>query len=109
MTDTELAWAAGFFDGEGTISQTTASGTSRRYLLLRIGHVDPRPLRRFAAAVGLGNVNGPYQQKKGGGRWSDFHAWQVAGTKAEAVYIQLEPYLSEPRLEQYLRVKERIA
>lgn len=108
MSETELAWAAGFFDGEGTVSQTTASGTRRRYLILRIGHVDPRPLERFAAAVGVGRVNGPYEQKGGGGKWSPHYAWQVAGSKAEFVFSQLVPFLSPAKVEQYDRVKERI-
>lgn len=105
----ELAWAAGFFDGEGTISQTTAKGTTKRYLLLRMAHVDPRPLERFIVAVGIGHIRGPYQHKKGEGRWSDYSVWQLGGSRAEIAFAALEPYLSEPKREQYARVKERIA
>ena len=104
----ELAWAAGFFDGEGTVSQTSASGTRRRYLLIRIGHVDPRPLHRFAAAAG-GDVRGPYQQRGGEGRWSDYYVWQRAGAKAQETLDRLIPYLSPAKLEQLARVEEVIA
>jgi hypothetical protein len=106
---TELAWAAGFFDGEGTISQTSAKGTRRRYLILRIGHVDPRPLRRLVDAIGVGHVRGPYQHKKGNGRWSDYYVWQLGGTRAEAAFAAIRPWLLLPKLEQYGRVKERIS
>lgn len=107
--DMELSWAAGFFDGEGTISQTTARATTKRYLIMRVAQCDRRPLDRFAKVAGLGNVNGPYQHKKGEGRWSDFYTWQAAGTRAEEVFARLTPHLSEPKREQYARVKELIS
>ncbi len=53
-SDTERAWAAGFFDGEGNVSQkgrVQISSTERDLLV------------RFDAAVGgLGHIYGPYQQ-----------------------------------------------
>jgi hypothetical protein len=53
----ELAWAAGFFDGEGCFSFTTKAG----YGAAAIGQVDRAPLERFQAAVGgLGKIYGPY-------------------------------------------------
>ena len=62
----ELAWAAGFFDGEGHVGATT---THRRDLYLTISQVDRRVLDRFRDAVGVGSVNGPYlhpvQQTRG--------------------------------------------
>lgn len=108
MSDIELAWAAGFFDGEGTVSQTTAKGTHKRYLIVRLAQTDRRPLERFAAAVGHGRVNGPYTHTKGEGRWSDFYTWQAGGSKAEMVLAKLDPFLSAPKREQAERVRERI-
>jgi len=105
----ERAWAAGFFDGEGTISSQGAKGTKKRYLKIRVAHVDPRPLRRFAAAVGMGNVTGPLTHRRGNGRWSDFYSWQLAGSRAEEALTRLRPWLSETRLEQYDRVKEKLS
>jgi hypothetical protein len=62
----ELAWAAGLFDGEGSVGAYVA-GTPRkidgsRALGLRavIVQTDPQVLRRFQVAVqGLGRVTGP--------------------------------------------------
>lgn len=63
----ELAWAAGFFDGEG--STGTSVGARRkqingrlRYtgLRLTISQVDRQVLDRFRAAVRVGSVTGPY-------------------------------------------------
>jgi hypothetical protein len=53
----DLAWAAGFFDGEGCFS--CAAG----YAAIFIGQVDREPLDRFRATIGAGNVNGPYVRR----------------------------------------------
>ena len=59
----ELAWAAGFFDGEGYIAARNGKGVKAYRLLMRmnITQKDRRVLDRFAAAVGLGRVYGPYR------------------------------------------------
>lgn len=63
MTNEELAWAAGFFDGEGYIS-IVARNTKihnrhyhHQYIRLGINHVDPRPLQRFQQLFGGKLVN----------------------------------------------------
>lgn len=53
----DLAWAAGFFDGEGCFF------CAGRYAGVSIGQVGREPLDRFRAAVGSGNVNGPYVKR----------------------------------------------
>ena len=53
----ELAWAAGFFDGEGCFSFTEKA----RFACVAIGQVDREPLERFRDAVGgSGRIYGPY-------------------------------------------------
>jgi hypothetical protein len=52
--DEEIAWAAGLFEGEGTI---TLSGDT---LYVRLGNTDGEVVRQFADAVGVGSVYGPY-------------------------------------------------
>lgn len=61
----ELAWAAGFIDGEGWIG--APKGTKSRclgVLQLNVSQVDPFVLYRLNTALGSGKVSGPY--KKGG-------------------------------------------
>lgn len=53
--DLELAWAAGFFDGEGCFG-------GQRYLSASIGQVNRTNLFRFQAAVGVGVVSRPYDK-----------------------------------------------
>src|SRR5687767_4712413 len=54
----QLAWAAGFFDGEGCV--TSSEARSRRPMMFITQH-DPRVLRRFRQVVGFGKVYGPYR------------------------------------------------
>lgn len=95
----ELAWAAGFFDGEGSSSGVVKPNEHGPSVYLRINQVDRRPLERFLRAVGLGQINGPYVRKIGKPQC----VWQVAGFKSDIVMALLWPSLSEPKREQYER------
>ena len=52
----EAAWAAGIFEGEGSISQ---SAYRRNTWYLRINMTDEDVVRRFHEVVGCGSVTGP--------------------------------------------------
>lgn len=105
MPNPELAWAAGFFDGEGSF------GVDRkrpyRYLTASLSQTDPRPLCRFVAAVGMGNVTGPTRETS---RLSRKCKWRVqfSGTKAVAVATALTPHLSPPKLEQLAKAWKEV-
>jgi len=106
-TKTELAWAAGFFDGEGTICHRIDKRPGRAPCLqFHMEQVDPRPLVRFAAAVGW---EGGMSQRapRGGGRQA---IYRIAMGHAAAVRTMqlLWPYLSEPKREQLLAAIDRI-
>lgn len=67
MDTHELAWAAGFFDGEGyakfgSDKRNVHQGGRLVYTTLRIDvrQTDRRVLDRFRAIVGVGKVYGPY-------------------------------------------------
>lgn len=97
----ELAWAAGFFDGEGC-----ASVHQGKYLRMNVSQSDPRPLRRFAIVAGVGAVNGPYEQ--GGHGNKARYEWTVCGKKAEVVADMLLPFLSEPKQEQIAKARQTL-
>lgn len=67
MKTTELAWAAGFFDGEGTVVPTAAPrctgsrGGRTVRVVLSIAQTDRAVLRRFRRAVEDGSITGPYK------------------------------------------------
>ena len=60
----QLAWAAGFFDGEGNVPfavYRNGQGKATRGITLQVAQCHPQPLERFQAAVaGLGALRGPY-------------------------------------------------
>jgi len=100
MSETELAWAAGFFDGEGCsyMLKSTSSGTARRVysaFRLAVAQVELQPLERFMRALGFGRINGPYQQKKASRR--PHYQWCVSGMDAVSAIEAMWPYLSEPK------------
>ena len=59
----ELAWAAGFFDGEGYIGVTLAKRAITPRIVISIAQVDRSVLDKFQSAVGVGKVYGPYTQR----------------------------------------------
>lgn len=58
----EIAWAAGLFEGEGTIAPKRGKGNAHRYQAAII-MTDEDVVRRFGRTVEIGKVYGPYQPK----------------------------------------------
>lgn len=104
----ELAWAAGFFDGEGSISTILPLLDTKQCVrvLLGLSQVRPEPLYRFKEAVGgIGNLKGPYLNARGG---QPFYRYQ-AGTHRQVQHVValLWNFLSEPKREQCFREMRR--
>jgi|SRR3989304_4224767 len=97
----ELAWAAGFFDGEG---HTGAFKRKQGFwdLNLTVAQSRTEPLLRFSAAVhGMGRIYGPYRY---GGQRGPFWQWRATSfADAQAVFCLLWPFLSRPKREQGLK------
>lgn len=91
----EQAWAAGFFDGEGSFVLSRTGGQRRprdHRLVLAVAQKDRRPLERFRAAVG----GGGHLSRNGKGYWQ----FTLTNRQAVAAFEVLRPYLSPPKLEQ---------
>lgn len=93
----ELAWAAGFFDGEGSAGVCTGS-SGRFYLTLSVGQNNQSTLVRFQKAVlGLGRQYGPYTYKKRPNT-KPWYNWKVSTFQSvQAVIAVLWQFLSEPK------------
>lgn len=105
MLELELAWAAGFFDGEGSTCNGNAPN-GRLQLQMQVVQVDRRPLDRFLAAVEAGTIYGPYQPRQA--HWQPKYRWIVRGIEeVTGVAAKLFPYLSEPKQEQMLAEIQR--
>jgi hypothetical protein len=95
--DEQSAWAAGLFDGEGSMSllrhRTHGGHFVGEMSVTQLGGVDqPEVLRRFVGIVNAGKIYGPYSQSGAGGA---VYRWKCH-TLAEfvAVRTRLAPWLS---------------
>ena len=81
-----IAWAAGFFDGEGTI-RAKKNGS----LHLSISQIDIRPLEKFKRALGdIGVIRGPYLTPH-----KPKFVYEITNSPiAKEAMLQLYPYLS---------------
>jgi len=97
---TELAWAAGFFDGEGSChisKDNKKDGRKYKYLIVSLTQNNIQPLERFQKAVlGLGNINGPHTK---GGSWTYKLAFNNF-EDAQAVVGFIWKFLSPPKRNQ---------
>lgn len=87
---TEKHWAAGFYEGEGSISFVAPNK-----LMLVMPQVDVEPLERFARAVGAGVLC--WDARRG------IHLLRVSGMEAQRVAMWLWPELSQRRQHQILQ------
>jgi len=96
--ETDLAWAAGFIDGEGTF-YFKDSGSFGSSIILRVGQCEPTTLRRLQATFG-GKVYGPYKPSSPLSKKVRYE-FRLNGTKLRGVIKELWPYLSGPKRKQY--------
>lgn len=114
MIELELAWAAGFFDGEGSVFVNRRKSVAKyranpiRYDITTVGlsiaQVDVRPLQRFIAAIeATQNPTGPYRTKNKNAQ--PYYRWAVEGRPSTLRVLEaLWPFMSEPKREQSYRV-----
>ena len=99
---TELAWAAGFFDGEGHVNNENNKGKGKHHLRLQVSQTKgPELLARFCRAVGgAAHVVGPYGPY---GKATHAPHWQAVahGEHVIDVYERLLPYLGSVKREQF--------
>jgi hypothetical protein len=105
----ELAWAAGFFDGEGSF--ITPRNHARLHQMVRatIFQTDPRVLERFRTAVlGIGSITGPYTRRNGKSHWKPHWEWSAQNFEdMQAVGALLWKFLSPVKREQFKLALER--
>ena len=105
----ELAWAAGFFDGEGWADLELQEGRRTGQPMARVNQADPdgvpEVLLRFQKALGgLGTIGGP---KREAGR-IDLYRWHVSSrSNVELLHHLLMPWLGEVKLLAFATALER--
>lgn len=95
----EIAWAAGFFEGEGSITEC------RGRLRAQLKNTDVEVIDRFAAIVGVGVVYGPYRRRSTDGfRRKPAWLWVAEEHDALDALALLGPWLSGRRLARALEL-----
>jgi hypothetical protein len=96
----EVAWAAGLFEGEGCItrqSSETRGGRRAGRLTLRLGMTDRDVIDRFQTAVGVGMVYGPYTARTRPNQKPTYH-WCVGDIEQiQGVLRSFWPWLGDRR------------
>lgn len=93
-----LAWAAGFFDGEGFVTiqerNSTVAGKRYRGYYLRVGlkHVAPAPIYELQKLFGGTIRIEQRKNSKDGCNRKDIHVWTLSCQQAKEALIQMMPY-----------------
>lgn len=95
LRETEVAWAAGFFDGDGN-----ARVDRSRQPVVQFQQLDREVLERFRLAVGFGKVLGPYGPYEGQLTSKQIFCYRVRGEDAICVLECIRPYVSKMKLPQ---------
>ena len=94
--DLAFAWAAGLFEGEGSIVYGPRDGGVRRRLTL--GMTDEDVIGRFYETVGVGHLNGPYERFSNGKPVKPMYNWAVnSWDDLEPLLRRMLPFLGARR------------
>lgn len=93
-TETELAWAAGLFEGEGCILADEKAPRGRPRVRLYLSSTDLDVVKRFQRILGVGSIR-PHSRPEP--QYKDLWAWQISGKAVEAPLRALLPWLAERR------------
>lgn len=106
MLETDKAWAAGFFDGEGCIylAKVKNHGGNLLYeLRVEAAQIDPLPIIKLHEM--FGGWKGKQTIKIGSKR--DVHKWKLSSLKAEYFLETVLPYLTTKRTQAVLGLEFR--
>ena len=98
LTETEKAYLAGFFDGDGCVNIATRQGkqaaTVSHYLQVIFSQCDRPFLQRWCEKVGMGSVhkNAPMRHPNIT-QTKDLWHWRLMDRQAEAMLRMMMPYL----------------
>jgi hypothetical protein len=110
IAETDLAYLAGFIDGEGCIGIVTQRRSRHpdrpNYVLrLTVSNTNPLPLRKFQAAHG-GSLHLDMKQR-GKDLWKPSGVWCLSDDRCATLLAQLLPYLIVKREQALLAIEFR--
>lgn len=106
----DLAWAAGVWEGEGCFSlarqKKPKRGVAYIYAMATLTMTDEDIVRRLGEIIGMGTVKGPYTYKSGG-RKLPYWEFRIQGKGALEVAELFRPWLGKRRLKQVEAMRQR--
>jgi hypothetical protein len=106
MDRADVAWAAGLFEGEGSIGTFRSKNCETPRLVLSMTDYDV--IVRLHQTVGFGRVNGPYQRNRAKPTWKPQWVWSVTGfERVQALLAAWWPWLGARRRAQVTAVLMR--
>lgn len=98
----DQAWAAGLFEGEGSITVLYSAKARRPKVQLSITSTDLDVLRRFRKVAGAGQVYGPYRE---GTKHRPQYSWRAHGFDLlSRLYDEWKAHLGKRRRERFEEV-----
>lgn len=95
ISSEDLAWVAGFLEGEGSFALSNGSSSPHAYARVSAYQVQRWPIDRLAAILG-----GKITQRPARGNQQPCWVWNLHGTAAREVMVLLRPHLSPKRQSQ---------
>lgn len=99
MSERGIEWAAGLFEGEGSLHiQKNTQRTNQSWVLsLNLSMTDEDTVREFHRIVGVGGVYYSHCKSQRERGRKPLWDWRVRGHKAEELAWRLMPYLMQRR------------
>ena len=102
MDASEVAWAAGIFEGEGSFYlQRNKSSSRAPIVILKVLMADEDIIKRLPAATGVGHTGGPFYDQRNEA-YKPMWQWITYGSNAYAVVRLFWSWLGQRRREQAL-------
>jgi hypothetical protein len=96
IQESDIAWAAGLFEGEGSFSTHGSGDNDRRYLRVCLQMKDRDIVERFVEVVGFGTI---YEVRPDPRTGTVMHQWQASTEESFRQLLRLfSPYLGPRRL-----------
>ena len=95
-----IAWAAGIFEGEGSITIRTLRPHNRERhpaVIMQMNMTDEDVVREFFRIVEVGTLRGPYHSPSRGSKRKPIWFWSAAGKDVKPLLQQFLPYLLSRR------------
>lgn len=95
MTPRELSWAAGFFEGEGSVRISKPAARNWGSLAVDVPNTDEELVRWFAARWG-----GSVSEHRAVGRRRRYWRWRISSKQAAIFLRAIRPYVVSARVAQ---------